>query len=343
MNKGLLSICCVSYNHGNYIERCIKSIWNQDYKNIEILVLDDGSKDNSVEILNSLKEQSPCPMSVISQENTGKIGENFNKVINLSQGEYISIIACDDEFIPNTFLEKLDILEKNPEIEFVCSSQILSINENNCISDTAPPMLLDNIENPSADDLLNLDFNDFHSYYIQGAVYRLSLIKEIKAFDDDMICDDIILRTKSAQFIKKHKNAKFRVLKKPLVYYRNHPGNVSKNSLRQLNGIIEYLGRYWSNEKPPEKLLKWIKYSAGEEKDFSKIYDIFQKDDPYIKKLVQKYGFKNKITKSGFLYKNIGIPYIFEIQCLIGNGKKTKNIKLFGHTIHEKTKTLKKI
>ena len=52
MNKKLISFCCLSYNHENYIEQCIRSIWNQNYKNIEILALDDGSKDNSVSILN---------------------------------------------------------------------------------------------------------------------------------------------------------------------------------------------------------------------------------------------------------------------------------------------------
>lgn len=60
MSNQLLSVCCLSYNHEQYIEKCIKSIWNQNYDNIEILALDDGSSDGSINILNSLKGSQPC-------------------------------------------------------------------------------------------------------------------------------------------------------------------------------------------------------------------------------------------------------------------------------------------
>ena len=67
MRNKLLSVCCLSYNHAQFIEKCIKSIWNQDYDNIEILALDDGSTDDSINVLNSLKEISPIPMKVFAQ------------------------------------------------------------------------------------------------------------------------------------------------------------------------------------------------------------------------------------------------------------------------------------
>lgn len=336
LSNNLLSICCVSYNHSQYIERCIQSIWNQDYKNIEILALDDGSSDNSIEVLYKLKETSPCPMTVISQKNTGKIGANFNTLINQAKGKYISIIACDDEFVPNSFLEKVNKMNENENLCFITSSKVYSINDKNEISE-ADKMLLYDINNPTADDLLSLEFNDFHSYYTQGAIYKTDLIKTVGAFDEDMICDDIVLRTKCAQYIKEHSNLSFEVWKKPLVYYRNHNTNISKNSLRQLKGIIEYLSKYWNNKKPPKKLIAQIKYAAFTEKDFSKVYEIFQQDDEYIQKLWNKY--KNLMDKNQFLYKNFGIPFLFEIKGYVGNCKKTKIIKLFNHVIYKKEKT----
>lgn len=332
MNKGLFSVCCVSYNHAQYIERCIQSIWNQDYKNIEILALDDGSSDNSAEILNRLKAVSPCPMTVVIQKNTGKIGANFNILINQAKGEYISIIACDDEFVPNTFLEKVNVMDNNKNICFITSSKVYSIDDKNNVSE-AEKMLLSDIDKPTADDLLNLEFNDFHSYFIQGAIYRTDLIKTVGAFDEDMICDDIILRTKCAQYIKKTPNLTFEVWKKPLVYYRNHTSNISKNLTRQIEGIIEYLGRYWQDKKPPKKLFSWLKAAAQYEKDFSKIYNIFQKQDSYTLKLMQKYKMQDRITKEKYIYKYIKIPFVFELTCSIDNCKKTKLIKFLGINI----------
>ena len=53
----LVSVIVSCYNHEKYIEECILSILNQDYKNIELLVVDDGSSDTSVDIINRLKEK----------------------------------------------------------------------------------------------------------------------------------------------------------------------------------------------------------------------------------------------------------------------------------------------
>ena len=67
-NNPLISVCCVSYNHEKFITKCLESIWNQDYKNIEIIVVDDGSSDNSVNILENLKSKSPFPMTILTQQ-----------------------------------------------------------------------------------------------------------------------------------------------------------------------------------------------------------------------------------------------------------------------------------
>jgi alpha-1,3-rhamnosyltransferase len=79
LESGLISFCCVSYNHEKFIERYLESIWNlesiwtQDYKNIEIIVVDDGSTDESVKVLESLKSKSPFPLKILTQQNTGNV------------------------------------------------------------------------------------------------------------------------------------------------------------------------------------------------------------------------------------------------------------------------------
>ena len=105
--EGLCSICCLGYKHVEFLETCIQHIWDQDYRNIEIIAIDDGSHDGSVELLHKLKEKSPFPMIVLEQENTGKIGMNFNRAREKANGEFIGFISLDDALYPDAISSKL--------------------------------------------------------------------------------------------------------------------------------------------------------------------------------------------------------------------------------------------
>ncbi|MDR2339338.1 MAG: glycosyltransferase family 2 protein, partial [Deltaproteobacteria bacterium] len=94
--KGLCSVCCLGYKHAKYLEKSIRAIWEGDYREVEIIAVDDGSNDGSGELLQSLSKESPCPMKVILQENTGNIGKNFNTGLKHAKGEYVTFIALDD-------------------------------------------------------------------------------------------------------------------------------------------------------------------------------------------------------------------------------------------------------
>ena len=94
MNDPLVSIIIPCYNHEKYIEECILSVVNQTYKNIELIVIDDGSKDNSPAILEKLQKQYGFFLEV--QSNMG-ISKTLNKAIrNYSHGKYIAGCGSDD-------------------------------------------------------------------------------------------------------------------------------------------------------------------------------------------------------------------------------------------------------
>ena len=70
MEKDLISIIVPMYNAAQFIKKCITSILNQTYKNFELLIINDGSTDNSLEICNKFKDQR---IKIINQENTGSV------------------------------------------------------------------------------------------------------------------------------------------------------------------------------------------------------------------------------------------------------------------------------
>lgn len=92
--KQKISIVIPIYNVENYLRQCLDSIVNQSYKNIEIICINDGSTDNSLQILNEYASQDNR-FVVISQENTGLSGAR-NAGIKVSTGEYIMFVDSDD-------------------------------------------------------------------------------------------------------------------------------------------------------------------------------------------------------------------------------------------------------
>lgn len=101
----LISVVVTCYNHENYIEQCLRSIFKQTYRNIELIVLDDGSTDNSSEIIQEVLKESPFVTTFESHENIGVV-RTRNKGLNLLNGAYFLFVDSDD-FLDETYVEEL--------------------------------------------------------------------------------------------------------------------------------------------------------------------------------------------------------------------------------------------
>ena len=101
----LISVVVTCYNHENYIEQCLRSIFNQTYRNIELIVLDDGSTDYSPEIIQEVLKESPFVTTFESHENIGVV-RTRNKGLNLLNGDYFLFVDSDD-FLDDRYVEEL--------------------------------------------------------------------------------------------------------------------------------------------------------------------------------------------------------------------------------------------
>ena len=101
--KDLISVVVTCYNHQDYIEQCLRSIFAQTYRNIELLVLDDGSSDYSAEIIEAVLADSPFPTQFESHENMGVV-KTRNKALQQIQGTYFIFVDSDD-FLDSDYVE----------------------------------------------------------------------------------------------------------------------------------------------------------------------------------------------------------------------------------------------
>ena len=113
----LISIVVTCYNHENYIEQSLRSIFNQTYRNIELIVLDDGSTDSSNQIIQEVLNDSPFMTTFESHENIGVV-RTRNKGLNLLNGDYFLYVDSDD-FLDNRYVEELYDCAVNHQADIV--------------------------------------------------------------------------------------------------------------------------------------------------------------------------------------------------------------------------------
>ena len=112
--RPLISIITVCLNSEKYLEKTIKSVINQTYDNIDYIIIDGGSTDTTLEIIQKYKNKIDC---WISEDDKG-IYDGMNKGIDLAKGEWVIFINAGDKFYKNNIVEKI-FLGKNYDVDFI--------------------------------------------------------------------------------------------------------------------------------------------------------------------------------------------------------------------------------
>ena len=125
----LVSVIIPAYNHERYIEECIRSIIAQTYRNIELIVIDDGSKDGTFAKMQELKpecEKRFVRVVMETQENQGRRVTD-NRMIDAAQGKYLYLIASDDMAKPQAIERLHGFLAENPDY-------VLAVGDNEIVN-----------------------------------------------------------------------------------------------------------------------------------------------------------------------------------------------------------------
>jgi glycosyltransferase involved in cell wall biosynthesis len=108
----LVTVICLCYNHADFVVESLHSIVNQSYKNIELIVVDDCSSDNSVLFIRNWLVDFPNVKLIVNQKNLGST-KSFNKALKIAKGDYIFDLAADDVLLPYCIEKQLECFDNS--------------------------------------------------------------------------------------------------------------------------------------------------------------------------------------------------------------------------------------
>ncbi|WP_288462133.1 glycosyltransferase family 2 protein [uncultured Chryseobacterium sp.] len=131
MGTPLVTVISVSYNHSRYIKENLDSIKNQTYKNIQLIVGDDASSDNSAKVFQEwLQSNNYDAITNFHNINTG-LATMLNECIELAEGKYVKIIASDDYLHPESIENCVAAMEKSGDEYGMIFTDFWAIDNNN--------------------------------------------------------------------------------------------------------------------------------------------------------------------------------------------------------------------
>lgn len=127
-SQPLVSVIIPNYNHARYLDQRIRTVIYQTYQNFEVIVLDDKSTDNSLDIIAKYKNDSHISQIVVNEENSGSTFKQWNKGIRLAKGEIIWIAESDDYCELNMLEVLVNAMIMRPDV-VVAGCQYIYFNE----------------------------------------------------------------------------------------------------------------------------------------------------------------------------------------------------------------------
>jgi len=234
----LVSVVVPCYNHEYYVEKTIESIINQTYKNIELIVIDDGSKDNSVKVIQELADK--YDFTFIHRPNKG-LSATLNEGIKLSKGKYFCVCASDDYYALDKIEKQVAFMEENNEFG-MCYGKVIEFNNESLKkrnkTNYKTGMIFD-----------NLFLQDFSCPAVTVMV-KQKVFKDIGFFDENLAIEDWDMWLRIAY------SYKIGFLDEYIAYYRLHDNNFHKQSDKIYENQKKILSKWINNKLYNEAIMK---------------------------------------------------------------------------------------
>lgn len=216
----VVSVIIPCYNHGRYLAEAIQSVLNQTYKSIEIIVVDDGSTDNTKHVAESFPN-----VKYVFQENQGLSAARNTGILN-SVGDYLVFLDADDLLMVDALAYNLNHLIGNENLAFASGGYLLETSEGKKIAKTKDPIYQNNYL-----EFLKKNYIEMHA----TVMYRRWVFDDFKYDTSLKACEDYDLYLKISRKFPVYYHSKI------LAIYRMNGANMSGNSELMLNSVLKVL------------------------------------------------------------------------------------------------------
>ncbi len=224
----LITVYITNFNYGRFIKKAINSVLNQTFKNYELIIIDDGSKDKSLEIIKEF--QNKKNIKIIFQKNKGLVVSN-NLALRLSKAKYIMRLDSDDWLDPHALEIMSNILERDKKVSLVFPDYY-EVDKNGKI-----------LRQIRRHDFKKVKLLDQPAHGACTMIRKENLV-DIGGYDEEFNCQDGYYLW--LKFIKKYV---VRNVNLPLFYYRQHEKSLTKNNKKILSNRSKIISKLQIKEK----------------------------------------------------------------------------------------------
>ena len=224
----LITVYITNFNYGKFIKKAINSVLSQTFKDYELIIIDDGSQDKSLNIINEFKNKKN--IKIIYQKNKGLVVSN-NLALRLSKSKYIMRLDSDDWLDQHALEIMSNILERNDKISLVFPDYY-EVNKDGEI-----------LRQVRRHDFKKVRLLDQPAHGACTMIRRANLI-DIGGYDEEFSCQDGYYLW--LKFIKRYV---VRNVNLPLFYYRQHEKSLTKNNKKIFLNRSKIISKLQINEK----------------------------------------------------------------------------------------------
>lgn len=280
-NQPLVSVVIPCYNHERFVKDSIQSVIDQTYKNIELIIIDDGSRDDSVLMIKELT--AVCKERFIhfefrSRPNIG-LGETLNEALSWCKGKYFSVIASDDQMLKDKTTIQVNFLERNLEFVAVFGG-VKVIDDNN-------KFIIERLNEDKQYSFKEIIMHE-HDLPASTQMIRTMAIREVGGYDPSLVIEDWYM------LLKLSMNSNIFYISYVFCLYRQHNSNISKNLVEIQKGRLDVLYLFKDNKyyKMALQNVRWINgvesLIMSKNKNIKKLLNLFLIDPKKTSKAVLK-------------------------------------------------------